>query len=51
MGRNKKHTKSERHYPLFWEKVVPLAIGILVVIILIIVLLIFAIALGLFFGP
>jgi len=50
MENSEKQNKSERHYPPFWEKVVPVALGVIVVIIVIIVLIIISIALGLFQG-
>ncbi|MGB2963568.1 MAG: hypothetical protein WBB69_06235 [Anaerolineales bacterium] len=48
MENTEKQNESERHYPPFWEKVIPVALGVIVVIIVIIVLIIIAIALDLF---
>ena len=45
---NGNQSKNKRQYPPFWEKFVPIAIGIIVVIIIILIIIIFAVALGLF---
>jgi hypothetical protein len=40
----------KRQYPPFWERAVPIAVGIIVVVIVVLLLIIFAVALGLFPG-
>ena len=40
----------KREYPAFYEKVVPIALGVIVVVIVILLLIILGIALGLFSG-
>ncbi len=45
---NDNQSKNKRQYPPFWEKFVPIAIGIIVTIIIILIIIIFAVALGLF---
>lgn len=50
MNENENHTASKRRYPPFWEKTVPIALGIIVVIIAILLLIIIAVALGFFPG-
>lgn len=50
MNRSENQTASERHYPPFWEKVIPIALGIIAVVIVILLLIIIAVALGLFPG-
>ena len=45
---NDNQSKNKRQYPPFWEKFIPIAIGIIVVIIIILIIIIFDVALGLF---
>ncbi len=45
---NDNQSKNKRQYPPFWEKFIPIAIGIIVTIIIILIIIIFAVALGLF---
>ena len=40
----------KRQYPPFYEKVVPIALGIIAVVIVVLLIIIFAVALGLFPG-
>jgi hypothetical protein len=42
--------KRERRYPPFWERAVPVAVGILVLLIAVILVVIVAVALGVFPG-
>lgn len=42
--------KPERRYPPFWERAVPVAIGILAFVIVVMLLVIVAVALGVFPG-
>lgn len=44
------HTPPKRQYPPFYEKAVPIAIGIIVVVIAILLIIIVGVALGLFPG-
>jgi hypothetical protein len=44
------HTPPQRHYPPFYEKVVPVALGIIVLAIVVLLAIIFGVALGLFPG-
>ena len=39
---------AKREYPVFYEKAVPIALGVIVVVIIILLLLILGVALGLF---
>jgi len=41
-------TPPKRQYPAFYEKAVPIALGLIAIAIIVIVLIIFAVALGLF---
>ena len=43
-------TPPKRQYPPFYEKFVPIALGIIVVIILILLLVVFSVVLGIFPG-
>ena len=45
-----KSTPPKRQYPPFYEKFVPIALGIIVVIILILLLVVFSVVLGIFPG-
>ena len=45
---NEYQSPNKRQYPPFWEKFVPIAIGIIVVIVIILIIIIIAYALGLF---
>ena len=45
-----KHTPPKRQYPPFYEKFVPIALGIIAIIIVVLLLIIFAVVLGLFPG-
>lgn len=44
------NTPPKRQYPPFYEKFVPIALGVIAIIIVILLLIIFAVALGLFPG-
>jgi len=48
MKRNENKTTSKRHYPPFWEKTIPVALGIIVLVIAILLIIIISVALGLF---
>ena len=50
MNDKHKHTPPKRQYPPFYEKVVPIAIGVIVVVIVILLVIIVGVALGLFPG-
>lgn len=50
MNEKENHTAPKGQYPPFWERVVPLALGIIVVVIIILLLIIIAVALELFPG-
>jgi hypothetical protein len=50
MNDEHKHTQSKRQYPPFYEKAVPIAIGIIVFVIIILLIIIVGVALGLFPG-
>ena len=50
MKKPEDQTTPNRRYPPFWEKFIPIALGIITVIIVILLLIIIAIALGLFPG-
>ena len=43
-------TPARRHYPPFYEKVVPIALGIIALIVVVLLLIILGVALGLFQG-
>jgi hypothetical protein len=48
---DKDESASRRHrYPPFWDKAVPIAVGIIVVVIVILLIIIVGVALGLFPG-
>jgi hypothetical protein len=48
---DKDQDESRRHqYPPFWDKAVPIAVGIIVVVIVILLVIIVGVALGLFPG-
>jgi hypothetical protein len=42
--------KRERHYPPFWERAVPIAVGFLAFVIVVMIVVIVAVALGVFPG-
>ena len=44
------HTPPKRQYPPFYEKAVPIALGIIAIAIIVLLLIIIAVALGLFPG-
>ncbi len=44
------HSPSQRRYPPFYEKVVPIALGIIVLAVIVLLVIIFGVALGLFPG-
>ena len=44
------HTPPKRQYPPFYEKAVPIALGIISVVIIVLLLIIIGVALGLFPG-
>ena len=44
------HPAPKRQYPPFWERAVPIAVGLIVVVVVILLLIILAVALGLFPG-
>ena len=44
------HTPPQRHYPHFYEKAVPIALGIIVLAVIVLLVIIFGVALGLFPG-
>ena len=48
MNINENQSKKRRQYPPFWEKFIPLAIGIISVIAIILIIIILVVALGLF---
>jgi hypothetical protein len=48
MPSENKRTPSPRRYPAFWEKAVPLIVGIIVLAIVVLLIVIVAVALGLF---
>jgi hypothetical protein len=50
MDEQDNHTPPKRQYPPLYEKVVPIALGVIVIVIVVLVLIIFAVALGLFPG-
>lgn len=50
MNKRENQTPLKRRYPPFWEKFIPIALGIIAVIIVILLLIIIAIALGVFPG-
>jgi hypothetical protein len=50
MGNKDEHTPASRHYPPFYEKAVPIALGIIVLIVIVLLLVILGVALGLFPG-
>jgi hypothetical protein len=51
MGNNKdEHTPAKRRYPPFYEKVIPIALGIIALIVIALLLVILGVALGLFPG-
>jgi len=50
MDNGEKQTSSKRHYPPIYEKLVPIALGVIVFIIILLVLVIFGVALGLLPG-
>jgi hypothetical protein len=50
MSRSENQTAPKRRYPPFWEKVVPIAIGVIAVVVVILLLVIIAVALGLLPG-
>jgi hypothetical protein len=45
-----KPTPPKRQYPVFYEKLVPIALAVIVVIVVVLLLIIFGVALGLFPG-
>jgi hypothetical protein len=50
MNKRENQTPHKRRYPPFWEKFIPIALGIITVIIVILLLIIIAIAFGFFPG-
>jgi hypothetical protein len=50
MADQDKRTPPKRQYPVFYEKLVPIALAVIVVIIVALLLIIFGVALGLFPG-
>jgi hypothetical protein len=50
MGNKDEHTPAKRHYPPFYEKAVPIALGIIVLIVIALLVIILGVALGLFPG-
>ncbi len=50
MSSQKREPSTPRRYPAFWEKVVPIAVGIIVLAIAVLLVIIVAVALGLFPG-
>ncbi len=50
MNDERKRTPSKRQYPPFYEKAIPIAVGVIVVIIVILLIIIVGVALGLFPG-
>jgi hypothetical protein len=50
MDEQDNRTPPKRQYPPLYEKVVPVALGVIAMIIVVLVLIIFAVALGLFPG-
>ena len=48
MSNDDKRTASKRRYPAFYEKVIPIALGIIVLAIVILLVIILGVALGLF---
>ncbi len=50
MGNKDEHPPTGRHYPPFYEKVVPIALAIIALIVVVLLLVILGVALGLFPG-
>ncbi len=50
MHNQDKNTPPKRQYPPFYEKFVPIALGVIAIIIVVLLFIIFAVALGLFPG-
>ncbi len=50
MDNKDEHTPAKRRYPPFYEKVVPIALGIIALIVVVLLLIILGVALGLFPG-
>jgi hypothetical protein len=48
MNSNKKMPTNRRSYPPFWEKFVPIAIGIIVIVIVILIAIALSVVLGVF---
>jgi hypothetical protein len=48
MSNSDKRTTPKRRYPAFYEKVIPIALGIIVLAIVVLLVLILGVALGLF---
>jgi hypothetical protein len=48
MSGNDKHGAPKRQYPAFYERFIPIALGIIILAILILLIVIFGVALGLF---
>ena len=50
MGKDRNLPSDERRYPPFWERVVPIALGVIAVVMVILLVIILAVALGLIPG-
>ena len=50
MGNQDERPPARRHYPPFYEKVVPIALAIIALIVIVLLLVILGVALGLFPG-
>jgi hypothetical protein len=50
MNRDERHRGSKHRYPPFWERFVPIALGVIALVVVVLVLIIIAVALGLFPG-
>ena len=50
MGNQDGHTPARRHYPPFYEKVVPIVLALIALVVIALLLIILGVALGLFPG-
>ena len=48
MSGNDKQRATKRQYPVFYERVIPIALGIIILAIVVLLIVIFGVALGLF---
>lgn len=52
MEKDMEHPKgSVRHYPAIYEKIIPIALGVIVLIIIVLVVITFGVALGIWANP